>query len=78
MDEKEKMIDYEVKIDTTNFPKVLQNIIEELEGYDKNNDWVMYSGVVEGLEAAAKQAMVNGDISNLKYNKILKRYRRYF
>lgn len=77
-EERERMIDYNVKIDIKSFPKVIQNIIEELEEYDKNNDWVMYAGVVEGLDAIAKQAMVSGIITKNEYETILNKYRRYF
>lgn len=76
-DEKVELIDFSVKIDTKKLPKIIQNIIEELEGYEKENDWVMYSGVVEGLDAISKQAMLDGIITHEQYIQILKRYRRY-
>lgn len=76
-EEKVELIDFNIKIDITKLPKLLQNIIKELEEYEKVNDWVMYSGVVEGLEAGAKQCMVDGIISKSQYIQLLKRYRRY-
>lgn len=76
-DEKVELIDFSVQIDVSKLPKLLQNIIKELEEYESVNDWVMYSGVVEGLEAGAKQCMVDGIISKSQYIKLLKRYRRY-
>ena len=76
-DEKVKLIDFDIKIDTKKLPKIIQNIIKELEDYERKNDWVMYSGVVESIESVSKQCMVDGIISEAQYIQLLRRYRRY-
>lgn len=55
-------------------PKILQNIVAELEDYKRQGEWVMYDGVSEGLEAIAKQCFADGAISKSEYKYLLKNY----
>lgn len=75
-DEKVELIDFSIKIDISKFPKILKNIIEELEEYEKENNWVMYYGVSEALEASAKQCLIDGVITKGEFELLLKKYRR--
>ncbi len=76
-DEKVELINFDIDIDTSELPRLLQNTIEELEGYERENDWAMYDGVAEGLEAAAKHFYVSGRISKKQYHLLVKKYRGY-
>lgn len=77
MKKKINLIDYNIEIDVEKLPKILKNIIQELEQYEKENDWVMYDGVSEGLEAGAKQCLIDRTISKNQFNLLLKKYRGY-
>lgn len=74
------MVDYydeNIKIDKKILPKILQNIIQELEHYKESNNWVMYDGVSEGLESCAKQCLLDNIITKKQYTLLLKKYRGY-
>lgn len=72
-----KYCDDTIMLDTKTLPKILQNIIRELEEYEKNDNWVMYDGVSEGLESGAKQCLIDNLITEKQYSQILKKYRGY-
>ena len=56
-----QQIDYSIKIDSSKFPKLMQNTMKTLEEYNRNGDWIMYDGLALGLESFAKS------VKNLKY-----------
>ncbi len=68
------MIDHSIEIDTSSFPRLLQNVISDLEKYDAEGDWVMYDGLADGLESFAKSALIAGEISNSQFNKLMTKY----
>lgn len=70
-----KYCDDTIKIDKKILPKILQNIIQELEQYEKNDNWVMYDGVSEGLESCAKQCLMDNLITQKQFSLLLKKYR---
>ena len=69
------MINKEIELDTSKFPKMMRDIIHELEEYDANGDWVAYDNISDGLEVLAKHCYANHIISQYDYNQILKKYR---
>ena len=54
MDKDYQMIDHSIKINKEELPKLLQNIIKDLEKYDKEGNMEMYDGLYEGLESFSK------------------------
>jgi len=68
------MIDYSIEINKDELPKLLQNIIEDLEKYDKEGKIEMYDGLYEGLESFSKSFLLSGEITNNQFETILKKY----
>ncbi len=68
------MIDYSIEINKDELPKLLQNIIEDLEKYDKEVKIEMYDGLYEGLESFSKSFLLSGEITNSQFETILKKY----
>lgn len=75
MDKDYQMIDHSIKIDKEELPKLLQNIIKDLEKYDKEGNMEMYDGLYEGLESFSKSFLLSGEITNSQFETILKKYR---
>lgn len=69
-----QQIDYSINIDSSKFPKLIQNTMKTLEEYDRNGDWIMYDGLALGLESFAKSALLENRITEIKFNQILKKY----
>lgn len=77
MKEKEyQQINKEIQINLLDYPKIIQNVAEELEDYDLKGEWVMYDGVADGLEAIAKQSLITGLINEEQFKNLLRRYGR--
>lgn len=68
------LYDYEIKYDVTHLPKELQEIIKELEGYDKTGDWFYYDMKFPLLDVLAKSYWRNKVITEYDYKTILKKY----
>ena len=58
MDKDYQMIDHSIKINKEELPKLLQNIIKDLEKYDKEGNMEMYDGLYEGLESFSKSFLL--------------------
>lgn len=68
------MIDDTVKVNTKNYPKVVQNTIGLLEKFDGEGDWVMYDGISSGFYALVKSLYAEGVISSKEFDQLVKRY----
>ncbi len=68
------MVDDTVKVNTKNYPKVVQNTIALLEKYDSEGDWVMYDGISSGFYALVKSLYAEGAISSKEFDQLVKRY----
>ena len=53
----------------------MQNIIKDLEKYDKEGNIEMYARLYEGLESFSKSFLLSGEITNSQFETILKKYR---
>lgn len=69
-----QQIDYSIKIDSSKFPRLIQNTMKTLEEYDRNGDWIMFDGLALGLESFAKSALLENRITEIEFNQILKKY----
>lgn len=68
-------LNYDIKIDTSNFPEMIQNIISELERlYYETDDWIMYDAKCDELLTKAKWALLNGKITNKEFSMLEKKY----
>ena len=70
-----QMIDHTIRMDKSNLPEALKNVIDELEQYDRTGNWVMYDGVSECLESFAKQFLLEQFISERQFRLLLRKYR---
>ncbi len=68
------LYDYSIEYDITHIPKELQNLIKELEEYDKSGDWFNYDIKFAELDITAKSCWRNNIISEYDYKTILKKY----
>lgn len=68
------MIDHSIEIDKTELPRGMQALIEELEGYDKEGDWIAYDNISECLESDAKECLIRGLITEKQFDILLKKY----
>ena len=68
------MIDHSIDLEVTQFPKVVQNTIKDLELYDEQDNWEMYDGVSCGLYALIKALWVNGEITREQFVLLVKKY----
>lgn len=68
------MIDHSIELDVSKLPKLMQNIITDLEEYEKQGEWIMYDGLASGLESVAKSALLENIITEIEFNQILKKY----
>lgn len=68
------MIDHSIDLDVTQFPKVVQNTIKDLELYDEQDNWEMYDGVSSGLYALVKALWVNNEITREQFVLLVKKY----
>ena len=68
------LYDYSIEYDISKLPKALQEIIIELENYDKVGDWFSYDMKFPMLDIEAKSYWRNNRISEYDYKTILKKY----
>lgn len=71
------LINPDIKIDKSKLPQILQEIIKQLEEYERNDKWIMYEGKVETLEAMSKSFLLEGKITDEQYELLLKKYGGY-
>ena len=68
------LYDYSIEYDITHLPLFIQDIIRELEEYDKQGDWFSYDMKFPELDINAKSYWRNNLISEYDYKIILKKY----
>ena len=70
--DRESYIDHNIIID--NIPVSLQHMMNELEEYDRTNQWWLYFDRADDLVVNAKNAYANNIISSNTYDKISEKY----
>ena len=68
------LYDYSIEYDISHLPKSLQELILELEEYDKDGDWFNYDIKFSILDIDAKSYWRNNRINEYDYKTILKKY----
>lgn len=68
------LYDYHIKYNVSHLPKDLQEIIKELEKYDKEGDWFNYDMRFPELDITAKSYWRNNKITEYDYKTLLKKY----
>ena len=68
------MIDYSIEINKDELPKLLQNIIEDLEKYDKEGNTEMYDGYSSAFYAVAKNFYAEGVISKNLFKQLIRKH----
>lgn len=68
------LYDYTIEYDITHLPKSLQDIIAELEKFDKDGDWFNYDLKFPELDINAKSYLINHRITEYDYKTLLKKY----
>ena len=68
------LYDYNIEYDISKLPKTHQEIINELEEYDKEGDWFNYDIKFDLLEIEAKSYLLNNRITERDYKTLLKKY----
>jgi len=68
------LYDYTIEYDITHLPKSLQDIIFELENFDKDGDWFNYDLKFPELDINAKSYLINNRITEYDYKTLLKKY----
>lgn len=71
------LINPEIEIDKSKLPQMLQEIIKQLEEYEKEDKWIMYEGKFETLEAVSKSFLLEGKITDEQYEVLMKKYGGY-
>jgi len=68
------LYDYSIEYDISHLPIRLQEIIKQLEEFDKEGDWFNYDLKFPELDVDAKSYWRNNRISEYDYKTILKKY----
>ena len=68
------LYDYNIEYDISHLPELLQELINELESYDKEGDWFNYDLKFPELDINAKSYLINQRITEYDYKMILKKY----
>ena len=68
------MINRDIKIDLTELPKPVIEIIDELEEIHKERDWLMYDLKSDELEIRAKTFVINKKLKESTYKRLLEKY----
>ena len=68
------LYDYSIEYDISHLPRILLEMIKELEDYDKDGDWFNYDMKFPQLDVEAKSYWRNNRISEYDYKTILKKY----
>lgn len=71
------LINPEIEIDKSRLPQMLQEIIKQLEEYEKEDKWIMYEGKFETLDAMSKSFLLEGKITDEQYELLMKKYGGY-
>lgn len=71
------LINPEIEIDKSRLPQMLQEIIKQLEEYEKEDKWIMYEGKFETLDAMSKSFLLEGKITDEQYEVLMKKYGGY-
>lgn len=70
----DKLIDESIEFNISKLPKMLQDMIKELEEYEKNNDSIKYELYFEVVESVAKSFLLNHLITEKDFKIIEKKY----
>lgn len=65
---------YNIEYDISKLPKTLQEIITELEKYDKESDWFNYDIKFDMQEIEAKSYLRSNHITERDYENLLNKY----
>jgi|GEM_PF-3289418 len=68
------MIDHSIKVNKEELPKLLQDIIKDLEKYDKEGNTKMYDGYSSAFYAVAKNFYAEGVISENLFKQLIRKY----
>lgn len=71
---KKDLYDKTINFDYSKFPNELQEMIKQLEEYDKTGDWFNYDILFDELEITGKTYLRNRQITEQEYEKILNKY----
>lgn len=71
------LYDHGIEYDIKKLPKMLQELIEELEEYDKVGDWLNYDLKFEILEVQAKSYLRHNGIDEKDFNILMRKYGWY-
>ena len=68
------LYDYSINYDISHLPADLQEIIKEMEAFDKDGDWFSYDMKFPLLDVTAKSYWRNNKITEYDYKIILRKY----
>lgn len=71
------MIDHDIELDLTAFPSIVQNTIGDLEKYEEEDNFVMYDGLAEFLEAYCKNLLLDDIITQTQFDMLMRKYGGY-
>ena len=74
MEEKNNLYDKSIKIDISNFPKIVKEYIARLEHYDEIDDELNYLLELDNFDAMLKSVVLNGGLSEKMYYKLMYKY----
>lgn len=69
-----KYYDEDILIDMTEFPKEIRLLIQELEQFSEQGDWLNYDSKFDELEIEAKSYVIQKQLSEKDYQLILRKY----
>lgn len=69
-----EMIDRSIEIDLSKLPKSVVEEINDLEKYHAQRDWFFYDLKFDEMENHAKSYVINGQMSESTYKKLLAKY----
>ena len=71
------LINPDIEINKSKLPKLLQDIIKQLEEYEKEDKWIMYDGLFEALETSSKSFLLEDKITEKQFDLLMKKYGGY-
>lgn len=71
------LYDYRIKYDISALPQDIKELINELEEYDKDGNWLEYDLKFEILETSLKGYLRHNVITSSDFNTLLRKYGWY-
>ncbi|MBE6156069.1 MAG: hypothetical protein E7164_04900 [Firmicutes bacterium] len=68
------LYDYSIDYDISHLPKLLQDMIKELEAFDKDGDWFSYDMKFPEFDIFAKSCWRERKITEYDYKILLRKY----